>query len=40
MRAQQNSLRIVPGALGDSAGVLGAAALVLDTVPERLGVAI
>jgi predicted NBD/HSP70 family sugar kinase len=36
MRAQQNSLRIVPGALGDSAGVLGAAALVLDTVPERL----
>jgi predicted NBD/HSP70 family sugar kinase len=39
MRAQQNSLRIVPGALGDSAGVLGAAALVLDTVPERLGVA-
>ena len=40
MRAQQNSLRIVPGALGDSAGVLGAAALVLDTVPERLGVAV
>ncbi|HJP77858.1 MAG TPA: ROK family transcriptional regulator [Pseudonocardiaceae bacterium] len=39
MRSQQNSLRIVPGALGDSAGVLGAAALVLDTVPERLGVA-
>jgi predicted NBD/HSP70 family sugar kinase len=39
MRAQQNSLRIVPGALGDSAGVLGAAALVLDTVAERLGVA-
>jgi predicted NBD/HSP70 family sugar kinase len=39
MRAQQNTLRIVPGALGDSAGVLGAAALVLDTIPERLGLA-
>ena len=37
MRAQQNTLKIVPGALGDSAGVLGAAALVLDTIPERLG---
>ena len=36
MASQHKSLRIVPGALGDSAGVLGAAALVLDTVPERL----
>jgi predicted NBD/HSP70 family sugar kinase len=36
MSSQHKSLRIVPGALGDSAGVLGAAALVLDTVPERL----
>jgi predicted NBD/HSP70 family sugar kinase len=39
MSSQHKSLRIVPGALGDSAGVLGAAALVLDTVPERLGLA-
>ena len=29
-------LRIVPSSLGDSAGVRGAAALVLETVPERL----
>jgi predicted NBD/HSP70 family sugar kinase len=36
MSSQNHALRIVPGALGDSAGVLGAAALVLDTVPERL----
>lgn len=39
MSSQHNTLRIVSGALGDSAGVLGAAALVLDTVPERLGLA-
>ncbi|HTU75100.1 MAG TPA: ROK family transcriptional regulator [Trebonia sp.] len=30
-------LRIVPSALGDSAGVLGAAALVLDGAPRQLG---
>jgi predicted NBD/HSP70 family sugar kinase len=35
--AQNRALRIVLSALGDSAGVRGAAALVLDTVPERLG---
>ena len=32
-----HALRIVPSALGDSAGVRGAAALVLDSAPERLG---
>jgi predicted NBD/HSP70 family sugar kinase len=37
MCAQNRALRIVPSTLGDSAGVRGAAALVLDTVPERLG---
>lgn len=37
MRAQQQALRVVASTLGDSAGVRGAAALVLDTVPERLG---
>jgi len=37
MRAQHQALRIVASTLGDSAGVRGAAALVLDTVPERLG---
>ncbi|GAB2847398.1 ROK family transcriptional regulator [Lentzea nigeriaca] len=31
-------LRVVPGALGDSAGVRGAAALVLADAPERLAV--
>lgn len=31
-----SSLRVVPGALGDSAGVRGAAALVLADAPERL----
>jgi len=36
MRSLHRRLRIVPSALGDSAGVRGAAALVLDTVPERL----
>ena len=35
--ASHADLRIVPSSLGDSAGVRGAAALVLDTVPERLG---
>jgi predicted NBD/HSP70 family sugar kinase len=35
--SHSTALRIVPSALGDSAGVRGAAALVLDTVPERLG---
>jgi predicted NBD/HSP70 family sugar kinase len=33
------SLRIVPGALGDSAGVRGAAALVLEGAPESLALA-
>jgi predicted NBD/HSP70 family sugar kinase len=37
MGSQNRTLRVVPSALGDSAGVRGAAALVLDTVPERLG---
>jgi predicted NBD/HSP70 family sugar kinase len=36
MGAQHRDLRIVASALGDSAGVRGAAALVLETVPERL----
>ncbi len=33
-----SELRVVPGALGDSAGVRGAAALVLADAPERLAV--
>lgn len=37
MSAQNTTLRVVPSALGDSAGARGAAALILDTVPERLG---
>ena len=37
MRSHTRHLRIVSSALGDSAGVRGAAALVLDGVPERLG---
>jgi predicted NBD/HSP70 family sugar kinase len=37
MFSHTRRLRIVPSALGDSAGVRGAAALVLDGVPERLG---
>jgi predicted NBD/HSP70 family sugar kinase len=37
MISHTESLRIVPSTLGDSAGVRGAAALVLDDVPERLG---
>jgi predicted NBD/HSP70 family sugar kinase len=40
MTSQHRTLKIVPGALGDSAGVLGAAALVLETVPERLGLTV
>jgi predicted NBD/HSP70 family sugar kinase len=38
--ASHAHLRILPGSLGDSAGVRGAAALVLETVPERLGQAL
>lgn len=37
MSSQQRALRIVPSALGDSAGARGAAALVLAGAPERLG---
>ncbi len=37
MISHTETLRIVPSTLGDSAGVRGAAALVLDDVPERLG---
>jgi predicted NBD/HSP70 family sugar kinase len=37
MSSHTKALRIVPSALGDSAGVRGAAALVLDGAPERLG---
>ena len=37
MGSHAEPLRIVPSTLGDSAGVRGAAALVLETVPERLG---
>jgi predicted NBD/HSP70 family sugar kinase len=37
MGSLHHRLRIVPSTLGDSAGVRGAAALVLDSVPERLG---
>jgi predicted NBD/HSP70 family sugar kinase len=36
MSSHARALRIVAGALGDSAGVRGAAALVLDGAPERL----
>jgi predicted NBD/HSP70 family sugar kinase len=36
MHAQHQALRVVASTLGDSAGVRGAAALVLDTLPERL----
>jgi hypothetical protein len=39
MGSHTEALRIVPSTLGDSAGVRGAAALVLDGVPERLGLA-
>lgn len=39
MGSHTEALRIVPSALGDSAGVRGAAALVLDAIPERLGLA-
>jgi predicted NBD/HSP70 family sugar kinase len=37
MGSHSQPLRIIPGSLGDSAGVRGAAALVLATAPERLG---
>jgi predicted NBD/HSP70 family sugar kinase len=37
MNSHARALRIVPSTLGDSAGVRGAAALVLDSAPERLG---
>ena len=37
MDSHAQPLRIVPGSLGDSAGVRGAAALVLATAPEHLG---
>jgi predicted NBD/HSP70 family sugar kinase len=37
MWAHTRRLRIVASTLGDNAGVRGAAALVLDGVPERLG---
>jgi predicted NBD/HSP70 family sugar kinase len=37
MSSHTRRLRIVASTLGDSAGVRGAAALVLDGVPERLG---
>jgi len=37
MGSLHQRLRVVPSALGDSAGVRGAAALVLERVPERLG---
>ena len=37
MTSHTRRLRIVASTLGDSAGVRGAAALVLDGVPERLG---
>lgn len=37
MTSHGRNLRIVPSALGDSAGVRGAAALVLDGVPEHFG---
>jgi predicted NBD/HSP70 family sugar kinase len=37
MSAHTRELRIVPSALGDSAGVLGAAALILDDAPRLLG---
>ncbi|HYZ52167.1 MAG TPA: ROK family protein, partial [Streptosporangiaceae bacterium] len=36
MSSHARGLRIVPSTLGDSAGVRGAAALVLDSAPERL----
>jgi len=36
MGSQNRDLQIVASTLGDSAGVRGAAALVLDTVPEKL----
>jgi predicted NBD/HSP70 family sugar kinase len=39
MSSHTKALRIVPSALGDSAGVRGAGAHMLDTLPERLGVA-
>lgn len=37
MRSSTRRLRIVPGELGDSAGVRGAAALILDGAPRQLG---
>jgi predicted NBD/HSP70 family sugar kinase len=37
MTSHTRGLRIVPGALGDSAGVRGAAALILDGAPRQLG---
>jgi predicted NBD/HSP70 family sugar kinase len=37
MSSHARALRIVRSTLGDSAGVRGAAALVLDSAPERLG---
>lgn len=36
LTSHADELQVVPGALGDSAGVLGAAALVLADAPERL----
>lgn len=36
MNAQSSTLRVAPGALGDSAGARGAAALILADAPERL----
>lgn len=37
VNSHSGPLRIVPSGLGDGAGVRGAAALVLESVPERLG---
>ncbi|HSZ38638.1 MAG TPA: ROK family transcriptional regulator [Trebonia sp.] len=37
MPSHTRGLRIVPGALGDSAGARGAAALILDGAPRQLG---
>lgn len=38
MSSHARALRIVASTLGDSAGVRGAAALVLDSAPERLSI--
>jgi predicted NBD/HSP70 family sugar kinase len=39
MSSHTRGLRVVPSALGDSAGALGAAALILDGAPRQLGMA-